>query len=169
MVILRSSSSGGGEGGLVLLHFAADNSLKLKFKIYHYQKTYLRAIFKCRSLRGFQKTTQPNIVYPPPILHRTFKSLPDSFRSTEGKLLRVGRKHICLQTNRQSSQMFISRGKQLVIQHIVICTREIRKPTPKCKCLQTFAIFLKLYPVVLISCLSTQNFCKYLTLTCKTI
>ena len=66
LVILRSSSSGGGEGGLVLLHFAADNSLKLKFKIYHYQKTYLRAIFKCRSLRGFQKTTQPNNVYPPP-------------------------------------------------------------------------------------------------------
>ena len=153
----------------MLLHFTADNSLKLEFKIYHYQKTYLRAILKCRSLRGFQKTTQPNNVYPPPILHRTFKSLPDSLRSTEGKLLRVGRKHICLQTNRQNSQMFISRGKQLVIQHILICTREIRKPIPKYKCLQTFTIFWKLYPVVLISCLSTQYFSKYLTLTYKTI
>ena len=60
-------------------------------------------------------------------------------------------------------------GKQLVIQHIVICTRENRKPTPKYKYLQTFAIFWKLYPVVLISCPSTQYFSNYLTLTYKTI
>ena len=115
------------------------------------------------------KKLRSQTMCPPPILHRTFKSLPDSLRSTERKLLRVGRKHICLQTNRQNSQMFISRGKQLVIQHILICTREIRKPIPKYKCLQTFTIFWKLYPVVLISCLSTQYFSKYLTLTYKTI
>ena len=147
MVLLRSSSSEGGEVGLVLLHFAADNSLKLKFKIYHYQKTYLRAIFKCRSLRGFQKTTEQNNVYPHPILHRTFKSLPDSLRSTEGKLLRVGRKHICLQTNRQSSQMFIPRGKQLVVQHIIIFTGKLENQLPNInvsKHLQFFGSYILL-------------------------
>ena len=62
MVLLRSSSSEGGLGGLVPLHFATGNFLKMKFKIY---QTYVRAFFTGRSLKGFQKTTQLNIVQPP--------------------------------------------------------------------------------------------------------
>ena len=52
MVLLRSSSSEGGLGGMVPLHFATGNFLKMKFKIY---QTFVRAFFTGRSLKGFQK------------------------------------------------------------------------------------------------------------------
>ena len=62
MVLLWSSSSEGRLGGLVPLHFATSNFLKMKFKIC---QSYVRTFFTGRSLKGFKELRSLTLCRPP--------------------------------------------------------------------------------------------------------